>query len=237
MSALALATLAALAAAPCVRVVVTPFEPVAASAAEARRAEQLVREGLARRPGACVEPRGSTIAHLASFARHRLPPCGDEACRRSQREALGADELVQGVVVGAAGRLHVELERATAGASERATVVLRGEGDAEAVHAALTAWTSAAARRPTPRWPALVTGLAAAVAAGAAVGLGLEARRLEAQLSAGTTGCPAGAPAFRECVDAQLAAGRSGATAASALSVAAGVLAGGAVVLWVVELP
>jgi hypothetical protein len=237
MSAFAFVTAAALAAAPCVRVVVAPFEPVATSAAEARRAEQLVREGLARRPGVCVEPRASTIAHLGSFARRRLPPCGDEACRRAQREALGADELVQGVVVGAGGYQHVELERARAAASERATVLLRGEGDVEAVHAALASWSSLAPRPPTPRWPALVTSLAAAAAAGAAVGFGLEARRLEAQLSAGTTGCPAGAPAFRDCVDAQLATGRRDATAATALSVAAGVLAGGAVVLWVVELP
>ena len=51
-----------LTAAPCVRVVVTPFEPLATSPAVARALEEQVRGALTSRPGLCVEPRAATIA-------------------------------------------------------------------------------------------------------------------------------------------------------------------------------
>lgn len=236
MTLLAAALGLALGAAPCARVAVAPFEPVATSAAEARRVEASVREALARRAGVCVEARAETLPRLATFPNHRPPPCAEAACRRAQLEALGVDELVRGVVVGAGGALHLELERTTRERTTRSGAVLAGDGDAASAASVLSLWDEP--RPPSsPRWPAVAATAAAVAAASVGLALGLEARRVEGQLSRGDTGCPAGAPDFRDCVDGLLRDGRGKAGAATALSVAAGLLAGGAVVLWVVELP
>lgn len=232
----ALVLLGALGAAPCARIAVAPFEPISTSAAEARRVESLVRDVLARRPGACVEPRAETIEHLRGFPAQRPPPCEDAACALEQLERLKIDELVTGLVVGAGGRLHLELRRATREGMARATGAVATQTDAEGLVATLsTAEPAPSAARS--RVPALLTTVAALAAAGLGAGLGLEARRVESQLSSGATGCPAGAPAFAACVDGQLRDGRNGATASTALFIAGGVLAGGAVFLWVVDFP
>jgi hypothetical protein len=215
---------------------VAPFEPVAASAADARRVEESVREALTRRAGICLEARAETLERLTPFPARRLPPCPDVACHRAQLEALGVDELVRGLVIGAGGVLHLELERATPSRTLHGEAVLSGDHAAAAAMSALSLWDEARPAAP-PRWPAVAATAAAVAAASVGLALGLEARRLEAQLSRGDTGCPAGAPDFRDCVDGLVRDGRGKAGAATALSVAAGLLAGGAVLLWVVELP
>ncbi len=222
-----------LAASPCTRVVVTPFEPLATSPAAARAIEEQVRQGLALRPGLCVEERKVTIQKLARFERHRLPPCGELACVAAQLEALEGDELISGVVVGAGARINVDLLRSTAARTARTTA---SEAELAAAMGVLYQWDSVERAGPR-RWPSIVAASAAVASAGAGLALGLESRRNEQVISSGTTGCPSGGAAFRDCVDGQLKTGRDEATAANLLFGVAGALVIGAVVLWVVELP
>ena len=232
MTALAL-TLFFLAAAPCARVAVAPFEPLATTPSIARALEEEVRAGLAARPGLCVEPRAAPIEKLAKFERHRLPPCGDLACVSAQLAALDADEVITGVVVGAGGRRNVDLLRSTAARTARAT---GSELELSTAVGVLYQWDAGEGRAPK-RWPSIVLASAGVVSAGVGVGLGLESRRNEQVLSSGVTGCPGGGTAYRDCLDGQLRAGKSEATAANVLFGVAGALVVGAVVLWVVELP
>lgn len=225
--------LVALAASPCTRVAVAPFEPVAATPAAAREVEEQVRAALARRPGLCVEARAATVEKLARFEGHRLPACEDAACVAAQVAALGCDELVSGVVVGAGARRNVDLARSTATRTARTTAAAEGP-ELGAALAVLFQWDVAAG--PVRRaWPGLVAAAAGLASAGAGVALGLEARHTEQVLSSGATGCAPGA--YRDCLDGQLRSGRGQATAANVLFGVAGALAVGAVVLWVVPLP
>lgn len=226
---------ALLAAAPCTRVAVTPFEPIATSPAEARAVEQAVRAELAARPGVCVEARAQTVAKLAAFPGHRLPPCADAACTARHLEALGAEELISGLVVGAGARRSVALTRGTVARTARTTA---DAGDAAALHGALGVlfqWDTAAREAPT-RWPAYALAAASLASAGAGVALGVQARATETALSTASTGCAPGA-GFAPCLDGQLRAGQGQATAANVLFGVAGALAAGAVVWWVVEWP
>lgn len=231
MSGLVLAVIVA--AAPCTRVVVTPFEPLATTPAAARAVEEEVRTALAARPGLCVEPRAATIAKLSRFERHRLPPCPDLACAAAQLTALETDEVLSGVVVGAGARSNVDLLRSTASRTARTTAAQLELGAALGL---LYQWD--ARERPAPRrWPSILLASAGVASAGAGVALGLEARRHEQALSTGTTGCPSGGNVYRDCVDEQLRTGKGEATAANVLFGVAGALAAGAVVFWVVDWP
>lgn len=222
-----------LAAAPCTRVTVAPFEPLATTPAVARRLEDQVRTALDARPGLCVEARTATIARLAKFERHRLPPCGDLPCVASQLSDLESDEVLTGVVVGAGARINVDLLRSTATRTARTTSL---ESELATAMGALYQWD--AKERPAPRrWPALLAASVGLASAGAGIALGLEARRHEQVLSSGVTGCPAGGTSYRDCIDGQLRTGKGEATAANVLFGVAGVLAASAIVLWVVELP
>ena len=222
-----------LTAAPCVRVVVTPFEPLATSPAVARALEEQVRGALPSRPGLCVEPRAATIEKLAKFPRRALPPCLDRACVTAQLSALDADEVVSGVVVGAGAHHNVDLLRATATRTARATAA---EVELATALGVLYQWDTRALAKKT-RWPSLALGAAAVTSAGVGVALGLDARHHQQQLSNGTTGCGGGGTGYRDCLDAQLKTGKSEATAANVLFGVAGALLTGAVVLWVVDLP
>lgn len=231
MSAVFLALL--LSATPCTRVVVTPFEPLATTPAVARALEEQVRAVLSARPGLCVETRAATIARLAKFERHRLPPCGDLACVAAQLSVLESDEVLTGVVVGAGGRSNVDLLRSTAARTARTTT-----SEAELATALGVLYQWGAKERPSPRrWPSILAGSAAVASAGAGLALGLEAKRTERVLSSGTAGCPGGGTDFANCIDGQLRTGKTEATAANVLFGVAGVLAAGAIVLWVVDLP
>ncbi len=222
-----------LAAAPCTKVAVAPFEPLATTPAVARALEEQVRTALAARPGLCVEARAATIAKLSKFERHRLPPCGDLACLAAQLTALDADEVLTGVVVGAGARSNVDLFRGTARRTARATT---SEPELATAIGVLYQWD--AKERPSPRrWPSIVAASLSVASAGAGIALGVESKRNEQVLSSGVTGCPAGGTNYRDCLDAQLRTGKSEATAANVLFGVAGVLAASAIVLWVVELP
>lgn len=234
MTALALA-LVAVAAAPCTRVAVAPFEPVAATPAVAREVEEQVRAALAQRPGLCVEARAATVEKLARFEGHRLPACADAACVAAQVAALGCDELVSGVVVGAGAQRNLDLARSTATRTARATAAAEAP-ELNAALAVLFQW-DLSPTAPRRVWPGIVAAAAGAASAGVGVALGLEARRTEQALSAGATGCAGGGAAYRDCLDGQLRTGRGEATAANVLFGIAGALAVGAVVLWVVPLP
>lgn len=222
-----------LAASPCTRVVVTPFEPLATSPAAARAIEEKVRDDLALRPGLCVEERKRTIEKLAKFERHRLPPCGEPACVAAQLGALEGDELISGVVVGVGARMNVDLVRSTAARSAHTTAT---EAELAAAVGVLYQWDATQRAGPS-RWPSIVAASAAVASAGAGLALGLESRRHEQVLSSGMTGCAGGGTAYGACVDAQFKTGRDEATAANVLFGVAGALVIGAVVLWVVELP
>lgn len=222
-----------LAATPCTRVVVTPFEPLATTPAAARAFEEEVRTALASRPGLCVEPRADTIAKLAKFERHRLPPCPDLACVTAQLTALESDEVLSGVVVGAGARSNVDLLRSTGSRTARTTSSQAELGTALGL---LYQWDSR--ERPAPkRWPSILLASAGVASAGVGVALGLEAKRTEQVLSTGSTGCPSGGNVYRDCFDQQLRTGKNEATAANVLFGVAGALAAGAVVFWVVDLP
>lgn len=222
-----------LAASPCVRVMVTPFEPLATTPKVARALEEEVRTGLAARPGLCVEARATTLEKLAKFERHRLPPCGDLACMAAQVSALDTDEVLSGVVVGTGGRRSVDLLRSTAVRSARTAA---SELDLAAALGVLYQWDSHE-RRGAQRWPSIVAASVGVASAGVGLALGLESRRNEQLLSSGVTGCAGGGTTYRDCIDGQLRTGRAEATAANVLFGVAGVLVAGAVVLWVVELP
>lgn len=222
-----------LSATPCTRVVVTPFEPLATTPAAARALEEEVRTALAARPGLCVEPRAATIAKLAKFERHRLPPCGDLACVSAQLAALESDEVLSGVVVGAGARSNVDLLRSSASRTARTTA---SQPELPTALGILYQW-DAQERSAPKRWPSILLASAGVASAGAGVVLGLEARRTEQALSTGTTGCPSGGNVYRDCFDEQLRTGKSEATAANVLFGVAGALAAGAIVLWVVDLP
>lgn len=222
-----------LAAAPCTRVVITPFEPLATSPTVARALEEQVRGALAARPGLCVEARAATIEKLAKFERHRLPPCGEPTCVAAQLSAMGADELVSGVVVGAGGRTNVDLARSTATRSARTTAT---EAELATAVGVLYQWDSSERAGPK-RWPSIVLGSTAVASAGVGLGLGLMSRSTEGLLSSGMTGCGGMGTAYRDCLDGQLRSGRNEATAANVLFGIAGALLAGAVILWVVELP
>lgn len=222
-----------LSASPCTRIVVVPFEPLATTPAIARALEEEVRAALAARPGVCVEARAATIEKLARFERHRLPPCGDLACVTAQLTALDTDEVITGVVVGAGGRRNVDLLRSTAPRTARATA---SELEVATAVGVLYQWDSK--ERPAGRrWPSILTASLGVASAGVGVALGVEARRHEAVLSSGATGCGGGGTAYRECLDGRLRAGKTEATAANVLFGVAGALVAGAVVLWVVDLP
>ena len=222
-----------LAAAPCTRVVVTPFEPLATTPASARAFEEEVRTALATRPGLCVEARAATIEKLSKFERHRLPPCGDLACVTAQLTALDSDEVLSGVVVGVGARSNLDLLRSTASRTARTTT---SQPELHTALGLLYQWDSH--ERPAPkRWPSILLASAGVASAGVGVALGLEAKRHEQALSTGTTGCPSGGNAYRDCFDDQLRTGKREATAANVLFGVAGALAAGAVVLWVVDLP
>lgn len=222
-----------LSAAPCTRVVVAPFEPLATTPAMARAMEEKVRAELAARPGLCVEARAVTIEKLAQFERHRLPPCGDLPCVAAQLKLLEGDEVLTGVVVGAGARSNIDLLRSTAHRTARTT---SSEPELSTALGLLYQWD--ARQKPAPtRWPSIVAASLGAASLGAGIALGVESRRTEQVLSSGVTGCTGGGSTYRDCVDGQLRTGRDQATAANVLFGAAGVLVAGAVVLWVVELP
>ncbi len=222
-----------LAANPCRRVIVTPFDPLATSPTVARALEEQVRGALSARPGLCVEARAATIEKLAKFERHRLPPCGEPTCVASQLTLLEADELVSGVVVGAGGRTNIDVTRSTATRTARTTA---SEQELVTAVGVLYQWDST--ERPLgKKWPAIVVTSAAVASIGAGIALGVEARRNEQVLSSGVTGCGGMGTAYRDCLDGQLRSGRNEATAANLLFGVAGALAVGAVILWVVELP
>lgn len=231
MTALVLSLLVA--AAPCTRVVITPFEPLATSPTIARALEEQVRGVLATRPGLCVEPRATTIEKLAKYERRRLPPCGEPTCVSGQLAALETDEILSGVVVGVGGQSNVDLLRSTASRTARTTA---SEAELAAAVGVLYQWDSDEPPAPK-RWPSVVLGSAALASAGVGIALGVEARRHEQLLSSGMTGCGGMGTEFRDCVDAQLRTGKTEATAANVLFGVAGTLLVGAVVLWVVELP
>jgi hypothetical protein len=231
MTALALAWF--LAAAPCVRVAVVPFEPLATTPAISRALEEEVRTGLSTRPGLCVEARAATIEKLSKFERHRLPPCGDLACVGAQLSALEVDEVITGVVVGTGGRRNVDLLRSTATRTARAT---GSELELGAAVGVLYQW-DAGGRGAPRRWPSIALAAAGLASAGVGVALGVEAHRNEQVLSGAVTGCPGGGTAYRDCLDGQLRTGKTEATAANVLFGVAGALVTGAVVLWVVDLP
>ena len=222
-----------MAAAPCTRVIVTPFEPLATSPTIARAMEEQVRGVLAARPGLCVEPRAATIEKLGKYERRKLPPCGEPTCVTAQLTALEADEIVSGVVVGVGAQSNIDLLRSTALRSARTTA---SEAELAAAVGVLYQWDSSEPPAPK-RWPSIVLGSAAVASAGIGIALGVEARRHEQLLSSGMTGCSGMGTAYRDCVDAQLTTGKSEATAANVLFGVAGTLLVGAVVLWVVELP
>ena len=219
--------------APCTRVTVAPFEPLATSPAVARAVEDQIRTVLSARPGLCVEARTATIEKLAKFERHRLPPCGDLACVASQLSVLESDEVLTGVVVGAGARTNVDLLRSTATRTARTTAT---EAELPTAVGVLYQWDSKERAAPN-RLPAILVASAGLASAGAGLVLGLEARRTEQVLSSGMTGCAGGGTAYRDCIDGQLRTGRDEATAANVLFGVAGVLVAGAIVLWVVELP
>lgn len=224
-----------LAAAPCTRVVVTPFQPLATTPAVAREVEEQVRALLAARPGLCVERRQDTIARLAVFEGHRLPPCADARCFATQLGTLEADELLGGVVVGVGARRNVDLISGNATRTARLTTLAESREQLAGALSLLLRWEAPSVKERR-RWPAVAAAVAGVASAGVGVALGVESRRLEQALSAGGGGC-AGGPGFPSCFDAQLRTGRDEATAANVLFGVAGVLAAGAVVLWVVELP
>ena len=231
MSALFLAVF--ISAAPCTRVVVTPFEPLATTPAAARAFEEEVRTALASRPGLCVEPRAATVAKLAKFERHRLPPCAELACLTAQLAALESDEVLSGVVVGAGARSNVDLLRSTSSRTARTTAA---QPELTTALGLLYQWD--AQERPAPkRWPSILLGSAGVASAGVGVAVGLEAKRHEQALSTGTTGCPSGGNGYRDCFEEQLRTGKAEATAANVLFGVAGALAAGAIVFWVVDLP
>lgn len=221
-----------LAAAPCTRVAVAPFVPLATTAAQAREVDERVRAVLAARPGLCVEPRAATIEKLAAFEHHRLPPCADAACVAGQLAALDCDELVTGVVVGAGARRNVDLVRSTATRTSRTTA----GADPGPALAVLFQWDVPAGASPR-RWPALTAAAAGLAGVGAGVALGLDARRTEQALSTGATGCAGEGAAYRDCFEGRLRTGRAEATAANVLFGVGGALLAGGVVLWVVKLP
>ena len=222
-----------MAAAPCTRIAVTPFEPLATSPSAARALEEQVRGILATRPGVCVESRVVTIEKLSKYERKKLPPCADLACSAAQLAVLETDEIVSGIVTGVGAQTNVDLVRATASRTARTTA---SEPELAAAIGVLYQWDTNDKPAPT-RWPSVVLGTAAVASLGVGIGLGVEARLHEQMLSMANTGCGGMGTEYRDCIDTQIKNGKTEATAANVLFGVAGTLLIGAVVLWVVELP
>src|SRR5688500_8170011 len=91
------------------RVVITPFEPIAAAPATARKVEDSVRAAVERASGLCPEDRAETLGKLSGYAERRLPPCTEETCTVAQAAAMGGDWLLSGVVLGVGGRVSVSM--------------------------------------------------------------------------------------------------------------------------------
>ncbi|OJH36308.1 hypothetical protein [Cystobacter ferrugineus] len=248
MSLLALALALSLAQTPCrgERVVLVPFQPVALSTAEARRAEDLVRRTVEALPGACLESRADTVARMRARG-GRLSGCSDAACRGAQVLALGAERLVRGVALGVGGTRSVALTLVDReGHESHATLELSpseavsGQDETRAREALTSLWTARTGRRVDER-PARVLPTVLVSAGGVAlavgVGFGLAARQSQKTLSTGSANCGGEGQAFRECFTARLREGRSRATTANVLLGAGALLGAGGTVLFIWELP
>jgi hypothetical protein len=250
MSLLSFALMLSLAGAPAPcggeRVVLVPFQPVALPSAEARQLEDAVRRAVESTSGLCLESRASTVARVRDQG-GRLPGCVDAACRGSQTQALGAERLVRGVVLGVGGGRTVALTLVDREGQESHTLVqLSGEGlppgmeEARAREAFGALW----AARPSPRrvrsvkktWPTVVMA-AGGVALAAGVGFGLAARRSETGLSTGNAGCTGEGEAFRSCFAGRLRQGQQQSRTANLLMGAGALLGAGGAVFFVWETP
>ncbi|WNG23324.1 hypothetical protein F0U62_04230 [Cystobacter fuscus] len=248
MSLVALALALTLAQTPCrgERVVLVPFQPVALSTAEARRAEDLVRRAVEALPGACLESRADTVARMKARG-GRLASCSDAACRGAQVLALGAQRLVRGVALGVGGTRSVALTLVDReGLESHATLELSpaeavsGPDETRAREALGSLWAARTGRRVDER-PARVLPTVMVAAGGVAlavgVGFGLAARQSQKTLSTGGADCGGEGQAFRECFAARLREGRSRATTANVLLGTGALLGAGGTVLFLWELP
>lgn len=223
-------TLALLSAAPCERVVVAPFEPLATSSVEARKVEDEVRDTLSRDATYCVEPRAETVKRLLALPGHRLPVCDDCAAQRTT--SLDAAWVIEGVVLGVGGRQTVELTHT------RATGSTRAMGERSELPALLSLGSSRpAVKSGGPKWPAFVAAGLAVGAAGVGLGLGLSAQQRSTALSQGTACAGQSGSTLQSCLEREYVAGQSEATGANVLYAVGGGLLAAGVVLFVVELP
>lgn len=225
------------------RLTLLPFDAVAVSRADARRAEDVVRRSLAKDASLCLEPRKETVERLLSLG-GKLAPCADEACRSAQVKALGAQWVVRGRVLGLGGERTVALVLVGPGGQEsRDTFTLPSlEAGAEDVAArAFSALWGARPRPPAERktlrpWPQVLMGTgAAALVAG--VGFGLASRATERRLSQGSGGCEGEGETFRRCIADELRKGERQSLIANSLLGTGAVLGAGGAVLFIWELP
>lgn len=235
------------------RMVVAPLEPLALTPADARGVEDELRRQLQRR-GYCVESRAATLEKLRRYEDQRLPPCADETCAVGQAVAMGGRWLLTGVVLGVGGKRTASLVLAPdrLGAVRRALAPLEVGREGVALGEAIDALfgravvASAANVPPTEvrrssarrgRWPVYVAAGAGAASLLAGALFGAASDRTARALSEGRSGCGGTGDAYRACFEQKLGEGRSQSLAANVLFGAGAVLAAGAGVMLVVELP
>lgn len=222
-----------LAAEPCQRVVLVPLEPMATSAANARKVEEQARAVLAKTPGVCVEPRAETVKRLLTMEDHKPRACRELACSTEQLAVFQADVLVQGLVLGVGGKDTVDLTITRQSGSARSL------GDSSELPAllSLSSGGPGTVKSSGPKWPSYVAAGLALGAFGGALGLGASSKDRERALSMGTACAGATGSMFATCLDGQLAAGRGESTAANVLFAVSGALLVAATVLFFVEFP
>ncbi|HVE87567.1 MAG TPA: hypothetical protein VND93_32140 [Myxococcales bacterium] len=211
------------------RVVIVPFDYLAAEAPVAREAEQRVREVAQRRMGGCVEARAATVQRLERLG-PSLAACPDDACRAARAQALEAETVVEGIAVGFGGRPSVALSVwGRDGRAERRSVELGGPGVGKELDELFGKWVRR--NRTSSPWPYVVLG-AAAGAAAAGTAFGVMMQRNQQALSNGTA-CAGNGNALASCLEQRLAEGRRQAVTANALWGAGAALAAAGTV-WLV---
>jgi hypothetical protein len=249
----------------CRKVALVPVEGIAVRPDEARVADGHLRAALAALEGLCPQPAADTQARLGRYKDRKLPACRDDVCRAAQVAELDVDILLAGTVVGFAGVNSATLQAySRKGAVQRTRVNLEsGGGEAsmgavlQALFGALDSGTpvelpavAAAPAEPAPpvvaevveaprrsRLPFYVAAGAAVAALATGTAFGLAASSSERAVTQGSVGCSGAGDPYVQCFESRVERGRSQARAANVAYGAAGVLAAGATVIWVWELP
>jgi hypothetical protein len=228
------------------RLTLLPFDAVAVSRADARRAEEVLRRALARNtatPGVCLEPRKETVERLLALG-GKLAPCSDETCRTAQVKALATQWVVRGRVLGLGGERTVALVLVgPEGQETRETFTLPvlEAGAEDAASRAFTALWRTRSHQPVARktlrpWPQVLMGTgAAALAAG--IGFGLASRSTERRLSQGTEGCAGVGDEYSRCIARELRKGERQSLIANSLLGTGVMLGAGGAILFIWELP